>query len=152
MGSLSTRRPLSSTCTFMTNTENSDQRRLNLEGLVRKLRYVTLAVQIMPFIYTVLYLISMVFYLFSSDVVIKILDTLFYVSPVVIVYSLVLSKLLRLCVWHKTACILPLIPQVLVILDRTFILFSQSAMIICVSSMAIMCVLLLISAYHVFIK
>lgn len=132
--------------------EDHDRHRLNLEGLINKLRSVTLAVQIMPFVYTSIYLICMFFYWFASETVLAILDTLFYVSPIVVVQFLVLSKSLRLCKWHKTACSLPLIPQVTVVLDHTFVKFSENVAIYSVATMMIMSVLLLIAAYNVFLK
>ena len=106
----------------------------------------------MPFVYTSIYLICMFFYWFASETVLAILDTLFYVSPIVVVQFLVLSKSLRLCKWHKTACSLPLIPQVTVVLDHTFVKFSENVAIYSVATMMIMSVLLLIAAYNVFLK
>lgn len=129
-----------------------DQQRLRLEGIIKKLRSVTLAVQIMPFCYTFLYLVAMVFYLFSDDAVVNILDTLFYVSPVVVVQFLILSRSLRLCKWHKIACSLPIVPQIMVILDRTLLFFSERAAEVSVAAMILMSVLLLIAAYNVFLK
>ena len=127
-----------------------DQQRLNLEGLIKKLRTVTLAVQLFPFIYVSLYLVTMVFYLFASEKVMGILDSLFYVSPVIVAQFLALSRILRLCRWHKLACSLPLFPQVSVALDHTVILFSERAVEIHIITMMIMSSLLLISAYRVF--
>ena len=81
-----------------------------------------------------------------------ILDTLFYVSPVVVVEFLILSKILRLCSWHRTACVLPLIPQVTVILDYTFVSFSEHVAEYSIATFSIMCILLLVAAYNVFLK
>lgn len=106
----------------------------------------------MPFVYTSIYLICMFFYWFASETVLAILDTLFYVSPIVVAQFLVLSKSLRLCKWHRTACSLPLIPQITVVLDHTFVNFSENVAIYSVATMMIMSVLLLISAYNVFLK
>lgn len=85
--------------------------------LVDKLRKVTKAVQLMPFIYTVLYLCVMVVYPIASESALQILDTLFYMSPVAVAAFLVLSHILELCKWHKIACILPILPQIGVFID-----------------------------------
>lgn len=127
-----------------------DQRRLKLEGLIKRLRSVTLCVQIMPFAYTSLYLVAMIFYLFVDGPIISILDTLFYVSPVVVVQSLVLSNLLKLCFWHKIACTLPIAPQVPVVLDNTVISLSGLAALINITTTMIVAIILLIAAYNVF--
>lgn len=91
-------------------TVDNDRRRLDLEGIIKKLRTVTTAVQILPFIYCTLYILSVVIYFFGSDTASSICDTLLYVSPITIASFLVLSSVLRLCKWHKTACVIPLIP------------------------------------------
>ena len=104
----------------------------------------------MPFAYTSLYLVAMIFYLFVDGPIISILDTLFYVSPVVVVQSLVLSDLLKLCFWHKIACALPIAPQVPVVLDNTVISLSGLAALINITTTMIVAIILLIAAYNVF--
>lgn len=130
--------------------EGRDQQRLNLKELVNKLRAVTLAVQIIPFIYTAIYLLSMAFYWFADESVIAVIDELFYTSSATILAFLILSKALRLCVWHKIACALPLIPQMLVILDGSLVTFSISIAKVSILIMSAMCLLLLVAAYKVF--
>lgn len=129
-----------------------DRKPLDLEGLVKKLRYVTLAVQLMPFIYTVPYIISIVAsYSLSYDAA-RIFDTLFYVSPVTVCSFLVLSRLLRLCRWHRTACILPLLPQFVSFIDYYIIELTEVAAQVNIILFGSMAVLLLIAAYNVFMK
>lgn len=94
----------------------------------------------------------MAFYWFANETVLRILDTLFYVSPVVVAQFLILSKSLRLCAWHRTACLLPLIPQITIVLDNTVVVFSKNVALFSIASMAFMSVLLLIAAYNVFLK
>lgn len=127
-----------------------DQRRLNLEGLIKRLRSVTLAVQTMPFVYTLLYIITMVLYLVSGESTVRFLDMLFYVSPTVVIQFLILSRLLKLCRWHKAACLLPVAPQVPILLDRTVIKLSETAVEINIITIIIMTLLLLVAAYKVF--
>lgn len=106
----------------------------------------------MPFAYALLYICALVMYLFASDSVITILDTLLYVSPIVVVGNLIESKILELCNWHKTACILPLFPQINILIDRYFYEFSVNAVKAHLIMVIIMSVLLLIAAYNVFFK
>lgn len=130
--------------------ENKDQKGLDLKGLIKKLRDVTLAVQIIPFIYTALYLICMLVYLFAGETTILIMDTLFYVSPTIVVMFLVLSKMLRLCKWHRRAVLLPLIPQIPIIADNFLVDLSSYAIIVNIAVIAAMSALLLFAAYKVF--
>lgn len=60
-----------------TKTDNRDA----IKYVVSKLRAITLAVQIIPFAYTSIYIITLILYLFASEEVLTILDTLLYVSP-----------------------------------------------------------------------
>lgn len=94
----------------------------------------------------------MICYWFANDTILCILDMLFYVSPVAIIQFLVLSRLLRLCAWHRTACALPLLPQVMVVLDKAIFRFSENLAEVCVATIAVMSVLLLVAAYNVFLK
>lgn len=129
-----------------------DRKPLDLEGLVKKLRYVTLAVQLMPFLYTVPYIASIVASYFLSYDSARIFDTLFYVSPVTVGALLVLSRLLRLCKWHKTACILPLLPQVVSFVDYYIIELTEVAAQVNIILFGSMAVLLLVATYNVFMK
>lgn len=129
-----------------------DQQRLNLKGLIEKLRKVTLAVQIMPFVYTALYVLCMILYFFAGDNLLCVLDSLFYVSPTIVIMFFILSKQLRLCKWHRRAILLPLIPQIAVIADRYLITMSKVALIVDFSIIIIMAVLLLVADYNVFLK
>ena len=128
------------------------RRTLDLEGLVKKLRYVTLAVQLMPFLYTVPYIAGLIASYFLSYDAAKFFDTLFYVSPVTVCAFLVLSRLLRLCKWHRTACILPLLPQVVSFIDYYIIELTEVAAQVNIILFGSMAVLLLIAAYNVFMK
>lgn len=128
-----------------------DRPHLDLEGLVKTLRYVTAAVQILPFVYTVLYLVALGIALFASEDVVRISDSLFYVSPVTILAFLILSRLLHLCVWHKTACILPLLPQVVSFIDYNIVELSIRAATLNIIVFGLIGVALLFAAYKTFI-
>lgn len=127
-----------------------DQRRLKLEGLIKRLRSVTLAVQTMPFVYDFLFIITMALYMVAGESTIRFLDMFFYVSPTVAIQFLILSRLLNLCKWHKAACLLPITPQVPVVLDKTVIGLSETAVKINIITIMVMTILLLVAAYKVF--
>lgn len=106
----------------------------------------------MPFAYGALYVISMVVYFYGNESASQLCDTLFYVSPVIVLCFLSLSHTLRLCKWHRRACCVPLIPQVITLLDYYVIELSDIAVVvnlsICVSSI----VILFLSAYKIFLS
>ncbi len=129
-----------------------DQKPLDLAGLIKTLRYVTTAVQILPFIYTILYIISLAVSLFAPDEVVWIVDTLFYASPVTVIAFLVLSRLLRLCKWHKIACVLPIIPQAVSFIDYYVVELTELIAQVNICVFGSMAILLLVAAYNVFFK
>ena len=120
--------------------------------LIFKLRSITRAVQIMPFAYAAVYVVALSCYLFVSDKAMSFLDTLLYVSPVVTTGNLIQSKILRLCKWHKTACLVPTLPQLNILFDSYVHKLSSSAVMAHLLLVIVMIVILLISAYKVFLK
>lgn len=96
---------------------DSQDRRADLKRLVDTLRRVTTAVQILPFIYSAISIVLLAVYNIVPESVQMLLDTLFYVSPVTVIAFLLLSKLLHMCVWHKSACVLPMVPQAVSLTD-----------------------------------
>lgn len=131
---------------------DSQDRRTDLKRLVDTLRRVTTAVQILPFIYSAISIILLAVYNIIPEGVQMILDTLFYVSPVTIVAFLLLSKLLHMCKWHKTACILPVVPQAVSLTDYYIINLTIPEVWVANSLIIVMSALLLIAAYKVFFK
>lgn len=129
-----------------------EHQNLDIAGLVEKLRYVTAAVQILPFIYSFIYILCMILYIFCSDTVAGICDSICYVSPISIIAFLILSKLLRMCIWHRTACVLPVVPQILSLVDRYVVEFPWSAGVITLIVSMASFLALLLCAYKVFIK
>lgn len=109
-------------------------------------------VQIMPFVFGIVYLVSFVVYLTGSDYFSQICDSLFYVSPMSVAGLLSLSYPLKLCKWHRRACCVPLIPMAVAIVDYYVIELSEVMVFvhlcICVISVAV----LLISAYKIFLS
>lgn len=114
------------------------------------LKNTTLAVQIIPFVYSFLYIIVLFFYPHISDDTASILDTLFYISPTFIVGFLILSRLLHLCKWHKMACLLPAFPQIITVIDYYIIELTEIEAQIIDYLGSVMSLLLVISAYKVF--
>lgn len=94
----------------------------------------------------------MVAYLVCDDVVSIICDHLFYVSFCVIIYNLILSKTLQLCYWHKAACIVPIIPEIVGLADATIVDLSEFAVKVNIWTIIVMILILLICAHHVFFK
>lgn len=126
----------------------------NEERIIRAVKIAqkaTFVVKIMPFVYALLFMACLIAYFFTSDDLQTILDTIFYVSPITIIFALILSKTFKLCKWHRLQCVLPLFPQVIVITDLFYPL-SEIAAEMNVVTVALLFFLSLINAYFTFLR
>ena len=115
--------------------------------MLRKTRKV---VQLSPFVYTFLYIVILLLYNHASAMVLDVLDDLFYISPVVIAINLIYSRILKMCVWHKVACLLPLIPELANIYEAVPFDFSVGQATVINYAVVVCSVLFIVSAYKVF--
>ena len=112
---------------------------------------IVLAVQIAPFIYTLLFVVVFVLAFFSTnETVLTLIDYFFFISPVVIVAHLVYSWMLRFCVWHRLACSLPLLPQLVDLYDTYVSPFTVEGIIIVKATIIVTIGLYLLFAYETF--
>lgn len=148
MGGVSIRQKPNCICIYIVD---NDRQRLDLGGLIKKLRQITRAVQLMPFIYGGFYVLSLTIYITGTEEAATLCDTLFYVSPIVAIEFLILSRLLKLCKWHRTACCVPLIPQVVSMIDYYIIQLSEIVVQVDIFVYMFSVILLLVSAYKVFL-
>lgn len=123
-----------------------------IKRLVKVLRGITISVQVVPFVCGAVYIVVFIAYLFASDAVMTALDTMFYISPLFCAAHLLYSKILHLCAWHRTACLVPVLPQVVNFIDYYIVSFSEVQAEVFNLTATAMTVLLLISAYNVFLK
>ena len=124
----------------------------NIAAVVSILREVTRTVKIAPFVLVTMYMFAMVGYMLFSDAVAVTLDTLFYVSPLVVILLWILSKALKMCNWHRLECALPLVPQVPIFFDDYINQFDYAGAAINICVVGLLFLLSLLNAYFVFIK
>ena len=129
--------------------ENPESR-VDFRKYILILRNATLAVQIIPFAYTLIYIFVFFSYGHISEEAASALDTLFYISPIQIIGLLILSKILHLCKWHRMACVLPLFPQLVSFIDYYIIALTEIEAYVTNIITIVMSALLLVSAYKVF--
>lgn len=126
--------------------------RKGIDKIIWVARYSTVLVKAMPFVFAIFYLIGLSSYIWSSNTIIGCLDLVFYVSPMVILYELILSKIFHLCKWHRLECVLPMFGLIPVLVDQFIIeigAYGQLTNWIIVVSVF---TLSLINAYFVFLK
>jgi len=112
-------------------------------------RRATTTVKLLPFVYVFAYVVCAVAFFFVGDETQTVLDMLFYVSPLQIAFLLILSKVFKLCKWHKLECSLPLLSQVFVLID-TFQPLDEWGAKINVAVIGAMFVLSFVNAYFMF--
>lgn len=119
-------------------------------AIVQILRRTTALVKWFPFIYTVIFIVSMCAYYWISEDVANALDAILYTSPLFMVFTLILSRILKLCKWHRLQCCLPLYPIILVGIDKYLIHINRVTTGFLIASVIMLCILSLINAYFVF--
>lgn len=124
----------------------------NIEGAIQILKKATATVKVDPFAFALLYLVALVVYLLFSDTIATMTDLLFYVSPVAVFFNLRMSKIFKMCKWHRLECLLPLLPIVIVFVNGFGFIIPDIAVYVNWSVNLIIFLLSLINAYFVFIK
>lgn len=128
-----------------------DRNALNA-ALVTILRRTTSTVRLFPFLYAPVYIASMFGYLLFTESAAIVLDTLFYLSFLTVALLVRLSYCLRLCVWHRIQCCLPLLPQPLIFIDNYIYRFGETIVIINLWLAILIFTMSLVNAYHTFIN
>lgn len=123
-----------------------------IEKLIAILRKVTITVKAAPFFIALCYMLTILGYMYMPDVVIYLLDTLLYISPLGVALLIVLSKQLCLCPWHRLECILPVVCLVPSAIDALVCPLSEVATYMNAILLSIVLLLSLVNAYFVFIK
>ena len=112
---------------------------------------IVLAIQIAPFVYTLLFLVVFSLAFFSeNDALMTVVNYFCFVSPIVIVAHLVYSWMLRFCVWHKLACALPILPQLVDLYDTYINPFSVEQIIFIETTIIVTILLYFLFAYGTF--
>lgn len=126
--------------------------RKGIDKIIWVARYSTVLVKAMPFVFAIFYLIGLSSYIWSSNTIIGYLDLAFYVSPMVILYELILSKIFHLCKWHRLECILPMFGLLPVLVDKFIIEVGAYGQLVNWIIVVTVFTLSLINAYFVFLK
>jgi len=131
--------------------EPSGLLRQQLSSIMDSQVRIVLAVQIAPFVYTLLFLavFSLAFFSTNEDLM-TIIDYFCFISPVVVVAHLVYSRMLRFCVWHRLACALPLLPQIVDLYDTYVSSFTVGQIIIVKATILVTICLYFLFAYGTF--
>ena len=118
--------------------------------LVDVFRRITRAAKVLPFLYLALFGLLLIFDWWIPDGVYEATQSLLYIPPSVVILSLFLSKTLNLCIWHKTACVIPLFSRVEGYIDDFVFQFTQNEIIIINTAVGILSLAFIFFAYRHF--
>ena len=131
--------------------DKSEPLRLQLNSIIDSQVRIVLAVQIAPFVYTLLFLLVFVLAFFSTnETMLTAIDYFCFISPIVVVAHIVYSRMLRFCVWHRLACALPLLPQAVDLYDTYISSFSVGQIIVVKVTIFVTICLYFLFAYGTF--
>lgn len=131
--------------------DKSEQSRLRLNSIIESQVRIVLAVQVAPFVYTLLYLVVFSLTFFSkNERLLAAIDYFCFISPLVILAHLAYSWMLRFCVWHRLACALPILPQLVDLYDTYVSEFTVEQIIIVKATIIVTILLYFLFAYGTF--
>lgn len=128
---------------------NQDQRSA-VSRLVDILRKTTRVVQIVPFVYLAFYAFYLLTECFLPADIAPALDDVLLVSPSVTIATLTLGRLLRLCYWHKAACLIPYASKIEGYIDSFVITFTENEIILINTATGILTLVFIVLAVRHF--
>jgi len=117
-----------------------------VSSVVRILRKATRIVQLAPFAYLAFFIVYMLFGVFASEETLCLADSVMTITPVTTGGMLILSRLFKLCRWHRIACLIPMSSQIEGGIDAYLITFTQQEIILINSTIGILSLAFLILA------
>ncbi len=114
------------------------------------LRNVTLLVKVFPFVYTLALITTMICYRYCSEEVCTFMDMMFFFSPLTCLFLIVLSYLLKMCIWHRFQCLLPMMSLIAVVFDTFYSELSLDTAYIDNTLLIVIPLLSLFNGYRIF--
>ena len=130
--------------------DSPDRQRDAVSRVIEILRKVTRIVQIAPFVYLAFYSAYLIIGCFSSDALVSLADGVIFSSPFATTGMLFLSRLLKLCRWHKAACLIPSASHIEGIIDSYLFTFTQNEIILINTALGILSLAFIIRAHRHF--
>lgn len=121
--------------------------------LVVVLRKITRIVQVLPFAYLLVLAIYLLTECVLPDWMLRIADNILNIPCIAIVGMIGVGRILKLCVWHRAACLLPISTKVESYVDSFVITFTQNEVILFNTCLGILFLGFIAFAYrHFFAK
>lgn len=124
----------------------------NLRVVLNVVRRVTKAIKIFPFVYILILLLFLPTMSYLDIDTATILSGCIFESPLLIALLILLSYSVKLCIWHRIQCLLPLVPQVADFVDTHIYEYGEALATLNFIVLLLLFILSLVNAYFVFIK
>lgn len=118
--------------------------------LVAILRKITRVVQLLPYAYLLLFASYLLCESVLPDAIVRLADNVLNTPIIAIIVMLCAGRLLRLCNWFKTACVLPITTKVESYIDAFVFTFTQEEIIFINTAVGLLVVTFLILAIRHF--
>lgn len=130
--------------------DNPDLNQGKVKSLILLFRKITRFVQLTPFAFLFLYALSSLLRIVSTEILDSFIDVVFYTSPAVTISMLFLSRFMKLCRYHKIACLLPSSTKMLDAIDNYVMTFTWNELAILYSLFGVFCILFLYQSHKIF--
>ena len=129
---------------------DSQDQRSAVEAIVCALRKSTRIIRGFPFAYLFLFSIYMLIFPFMPEWISGIIDVSLVGNPLFVLLLLSMSRVLKLCAWHKTACIIPASTRIEGYIDSYIFTFTQNDLIVIHVCIGIIAIVFLAFAFKKF--
>ena len=110
--------------------DSRDRQRDAVSRIIGILRRVTRLIQLAPFAYLAFYSAYLILGCFLPEDIVCLADGVMFSSPLATTAMLVMSRVLKLCRWHKAACLIPSASQIEGVVDSYLFTFTQTEIVI----------------------
>ena len=122
------------------------------EYLLKIVKRVTVTIKTFPFYYAggliLFWLIAPILDIMTTIFI----DSLIVLSAIMILFLIRLSYCVKLCIWHRIQCALPILPQISTQIDQQVYKFGSYTATTNTIAMILVFLLSLVNAYFVFMK
>lgn len=109
--------------------DNPDQQHAAARRLIDTLRKVTAIIRVLPFLYLIALSVCMILDSLFPEWACRVIDAVLSCPTLAPVGMIGMGRILKLCVWHRTACLLPACTKILGYVDSYIFPFTQSEII-----------------------
>ena len=123
-----------------------------LQRIAKSFKYTIRTVKAVPYLFLIVYSAYLILTCVGKQEIANILDFIFGYSVSGCIILLIMSRKLGLCIWHKIACMFPMLSLVVIVVDSHFFYLTfEETIFINISILVFIVCYLIWSFFHFFI-